>query len=108
MTQREAKVSRKIMDKLRMNGTFCFKVWGSAQMMAGLPDIIGCHKGMFFGLETKTPDKRDNTSSVQDRIMGMIRQAGGFTDVVCGPQEAWDKLELAYASHIERLTDNDD
>lgn len=88
MAQRESKLSRRISDELRKNGAFCFKVWGSEYMMAGLPDIIGCYQGKFFGLETKLPEKRDNVSPVQELIMAKIRKAGGHAQVVCSSTEA--------------------
>lgn len=69
-------------------GAFCFKVWGSEHMMAGLPDIIGCYNGRFFAFEVKNPDKRDNTSVMQDHVMAKIRKAGGISQVVCTPPEA--------------------
>ena len=67
-------------------------MWGSEHMMAGLPDIIGCYKGKFFAFETKTPDKRSNTSLVQERIMQKIRNAGGLSRVVCTITEAVDAM----------------
>lgn len=93
MAQPEAKLSRKIMTSLRSKGAFCFKVWGSEHMMAGLPDIIGCYRGHFFALETKMPSKRNNTSMKQDYIMSQIRQAGGVAQVVCGVDEALSLLK---------------
>lgn len=61
-------------------------------MMVGLPDIIGCYNGRFFALETKTPDKRSNTSARQEYVMTKIRQAGGIAQVVCTIKEAIDAL----------------
>ena len=88
MAQPEARLSRKIMGAIRSYGGFCFKVWGSEHMMAGLPDIIGCYDGKFFALETKMPAKRDNTSPRQVRVMNLIHQAGGIAQVVCSSGEA--------------------
>lgn len=88
MTQKESKLSRSIMDALRAQGAFCFKVWGSEFTMVGLPDIVGCYHGRFFGFETKNPDKRGNTSVKQEYVMELIRRAGGLTAVVCSPEEA--------------------
>lgn len=88
MAQPEAKLSRDIMAALRLEGWFCFKVHGSALMMTGLPDIVGCAEGFFIGLETKMPSKRSNTSDGQDRIHEKIRKAGGLCEVVSSPQEA--------------------
>jgi Holliday junction resolvase len=76
------------MDELRRSGYFCFKVHGSEYMMAGLPDIIVCADGLFIGLETKMPAKRENTSSRQEYVHGLIRQANGIAEVVCSPTEA--------------------
>jgi hypothetical protein len=88
MAQAESKLSRSIMTALRLEGWFCFKVHGSEHMMAGLPDIIVCAEGLFIGLETKMPDKRNNTSARQDYVHGEIQAAGGYAGVVCSPEEA--------------------
>lgn len=88
MAQPEAKLSRKIMDALRAQGWFCFKVHGSEHMMAGLPDIICCAGGRFFGLETKMPHTRGNTSARQEYVHELIRGADGIAQVVTSPEEA--------------------
>lgn len=88
MAQPESRLSRSIMMALRAEGWFCFKVHGSEHMMAGLPDIVCCAEGLFIGLETKMPDKRDNTSARQDYVHGQIRDAGGTAAVVTSVDEA--------------------
>lgn len=98
MAQRESKRSRDIMKRLRASGAFCFKIWGSEHMMAGLPDIIGCYRGRFFGFEVKHPETRHDTSARQEYVMRKIRQAGGVALVVCTPQEGIDQLELLDAA----------
>lgn len=104
MTQRESKLSRNIMDRLRVGGAFCFKIHGSEFMMVGLPDIIGVYKGLFFGFETKLPSERDNTSVMQDRVMAKIRKAGGLSQVVCSPGEAEQALLEGWAKKNRRVT----
>jgi Holliday junction resolvase len=76
------------MNELRANGWFCFKVHGSVVMMAGLPDVICCAEGYFFGLETKMEGKRNNTSARQDYVRDLIRAAGGVYEVVTTPEQA--------------------
>lgn len=88
MSQRESKLSRKIMDALRGEGYFCFKVHGSEFMMAGLPDIMVCAEGHFIGLETKLPETRGDVSPRQAYVHGLIETAGGTARVVCSPDEA--------------------
>lgn len=93
--QREARISSSIMEVLRKHGYFCFKVHGSEYMMAGLPDIIVCAEGKFIGLETKTPEKRENVSEAQRLVHARIKRAGGIVEVVCGPKEALEKVRAA-------------
>lgn len=88
MSQRESRKSRKIMDALRLEGWFCFKVHGSALMMSGLPDIICCAEGHFIGLETKHDETREGTSVTQDLRRDQIHAAGGTYAVVTTPEEA--------------------
>lgn len=93
MSQPESKLSRKIMEAVRLEGHFCFKVHGSEFMMAGLPDIIVCARGKFIGLETKMPNDRENVSPRQRLVHSMIENADGVAKVVCSPAEALAFIE---------------
>lgn len=97
MTQRESALSRKIRKAIEqhfgINKVFCFKVWGSEHMMAGLPDLIGCISGNFFGLEVKLPESRTNVSVRQEYVHSLIRLAGGLAIIVTSPTEAIQALE---------------
>lgn len=97
MSQPESKLSRKIMDRLRLEGYFCFKVHGSEFMMSGLPDIIVCAEGKFIGLETKMPNDRGNVSPRQRYVHTQIEHAQGIAAVICSPQEALDVVKEALA-----------
>lgn len=97
MSQPEARLSRKIMDALRLEGYFCFKVHGSEYMLAGLPDIIVCADGKFIGLETKMPESRGNVSPRQAYVHTQIENAQGVAKVVCSPQEALDVVSKVLA-----------
>lgn len=93
MSQRESRLSRDIQAALRREGAWCVKIHGSEYMPAGIPDILGCYKGKFFGFETKLPEKRSNTSVKQELVMERIRKAGGHAQVVCTVQEAIEALK---------------
>lgn len=100
MSQGESRLSRAIMADLRaIPGTFCFKVHGGPTMMAGLPDIIGCHRGAFFGLETKMPDNGNEPSAIQRRVHGHIRAAGGALYVPHSVSEALDWFAGTFGPH---------
>lgn len=94
-SQRESKLSRKIMDELRAHGAFAFKVHGGPWMMAGLPDIIACVEGRFVALETKNPGDKMQTSKIQLHVHRLIRKAGGTCAVVSSVREAMEVAGLA-------------
>ena len=71
---------------------FVFKVWGNTQMLAGLPDLIGCVKGRFFGLEVKLPESKTRVSGRQLLVHGWIQRAGGICGVVTTKGEALELL----------------
>ena len=100
MAQRESKLSRLIMARLRQEGWFCFKIHGGPTMMAGLPDIIVCAEGLFIGLETKNPEDRANTSLRQELVHTLIRDAGGYCVVVCSPDEAVAEVRIALDAEL--------
>ena len=98
MAQRESRLSKRIADVLREAygfDLFIFKVWGSDHMMAGLPDLVGCVQGLFFGLEVKHPETRENVSPRQEFVHTQIRNAGGICAVVTTPSEALEVLDDA-------------
>jgi hypothetical protein len=100
--QPEAKLSRAIAAHLRrawpVGQLFVFKTWGSVHQLAGLPDLIGCVEGRFFGLEIKLPASRKNVSARQELVLGWILAAGGIADVACSPKEAEKILRDALES----------
>lgn len=61
--------------------------------MSGLPDLIGCIQGLFFGFEVKMPGKESNTSARQEFVHGLIHKAGGFVAIVSSKEEALDALD---------------
>lgn len=86
--QRESKLSKDIIDALRIEGCFAFKVHGSEYMMVGLPDIIVCVDGMFVGLETKNPGQERQFKKAQALRQSQIRTAGGVAELVTSVDQA--------------------
>jgi len=100
MSQPESRLQRKIQDALKLEGYFVFKVHGSEYMMAGLPDLIVCARGLFIGLEVKLPSTRGDVSPRQSVVHSQINNAGGIARVVCSPQEALDVVSGALAAVV--------
>jgi Holliday junction resolvase len=90
MTQPEARLQRKIQDELKRLGAFVFKTHGSEHQMTGLPDIIGCYRGMFIGIEVKMPDNKP--SRIQLLRLREIERAGGVTCVAYGIPDAMEVI----------------
>jgi hypothetical protein len=110
MAQRESRLSRQIMKTLRteLKPCFCFKVHGSEFMMAGLPDIVGVCRGLFFSIETKVAGKEGNVSAVQELVHAKIRRAGGIVIVTSSASDALEQLRSQLESRLTRPDMRDD
>ena len=90
---RESSLTRSILKALQRRGGFWFKVHGHPGQRRGIPDIIGCYKGRFIGLELKVPDRRDRVTELQRQVLEEISQAGGIGQVVTSKEEALRVLD---------------
>jgi hypothetical protein len=54
----------------------------------GLPDILGCYSGMFYGLEVKLPGKEYTLTKRQSYVLSKIRKAGGKATVITSVEDA--------------------
>lgn len=86
MSQPESRLQRQIHKAVSSRGAFAFKVHGSEYMMAGLPDLIVCYRGLFVGLEVKMPGGR--LSARQGYVHARLRTAGAEIAVVQSVAEA--------------------
>lgn len=89
---RESNLTRGILKVLQQKGGFWFKVHGHPGQRRGIPDIIGCYKGKFVGLEIKIPGRQNKTTALQKQVLGQITQAGGVGKVVTSKKEALEVL----------------
>jgi len=86
---KESQYQKKVLRKLRARGGFWINVHGGPYQMAGLPDIIGCRDGQFYGIELKVGDNKP--SDRQLWILAQMYLCGAIVDVV------WDSVEDALA-----------
>lgn len=54
--------------------------------MVGLPDILGCWKGRFIGIEVKTLTGKP--TQIQLHILEQISKAGGYAGIARNVEEA--------------------
>ena len=72
---------------------FFWKEHGGMYGTAGIPDIIGCVKGRFFGFEVK--NETGQPTALQSATIRKIKEAGGVAVVV----RSVDEVRTVLASH---------
>lgn len=78
---KESDIVKAIMKYLKtVPGCFCWKEHGGMYGTAGIPDIIACINGRFFGFEVKTEDGKP--TKLQEATIRKILAAGGTALVV--------------------------
>ena len=82
----EQKIQTKVMKKLKEKGFYVVKIISATKK--GVPDIIACKDGKFYGLEIKTPKTKNNVSPHQQHNLDKIKEAGGISEVI------WDISQL--------------
>lgn len=85
---KEAALRSKIIKALRQYSGYWVVVVANVHGQGGLPDIVGCCQGYFFGLEVKRPGKEHTLTERQAYSLERIRRAGGKATVVTSVQEA--------------------
>lgn len=76
----EAKVKKKVVDVLKKNGAYYFFPATGGYGRSGVPDIVGCYRGVFFAIECKAGANKP--TALQEAEMRKIREASGITLVV--------------------------
>tara|TARA_R110000764_G_scaffold125950_5_gene213432 strand:+ start:69 stop:359 length:291 start_codon:yes stop_codon:yes gene_type:complete len=76
----EAKVKKVVVQQLKEMGAYYFYPATGGYGKSGVPDIVGCYKGMFFGIECKAG--KNTPTPLQEKNLKDIRTAGGFDIVV--------------------------
>lgn len=76
----EAKVKKKVTEILKTHGAYYFYPVTGGYGASGVPDIIGCVNGRFFGIECKAG--RGTTTALQEKNLQQIRDTGGEALVI--------------------------
>lgn len=67
-------------------GGFWWKDAAGPYQQKGIPDIVGCHEGRFFGFEVKRPLVGE-LSAIQRHTLAAINAAGGTAYVVTSVED---------------------
>ena len=84
----ESAITKRILRALREDEGFWVKIHGGPHQTTGLPDIVGCRRGTFYGLEVKRPSTKEDVTARQAEILAEIGRSGGLVSVVSSVEEA--------------------
>jgi Holliday junction resolvase len=76
----EAKVKKKIKERLDYMGAYFIQPIGTGFGSSGAPDIVVCHKGKFYGLEIKSGVNKP--TALQMDNLNRIEDSGGYAVVI--------------------------
>lgn len=90
----ETRIQKNIQDALKKEypNSFFYKTHGGPYQQSGIPDLVGVIHGIFIAIEVKTPDKKDNTTKLQDECLRKISKAEGLAFVSWSPEHALDYI----------------
>jgi Holliday junction resolvase len=76
----EKKVKNVVMKQLKELGAYSFYPVSGGYGASGVPDIVGCVNGQFFGIECKAG--KNKPTPLQEKNLEAIKASGGIALVV--------------------------
>ena len=97
----EAKVKKVVATQLKERGAYYFYPVTGGYGKSGVPDIIGCYDGLFFGIECKAG--KNKPTALQWKNINDINKAGGYALVVNedNMRSFWKEIEAEMAKRRE-------
>ena len=97
----EGLVKRKTVDTLVLLKTFYFFPTTGGFGRSGVPDIVGCYKGTFFGIECKAQGNKP--TALQQAQINAINATGGVAFVVDEATATYDYIYTKLESGRRRV-----
>lgn len=89
---KEKKIEDEIKQYIKEHGGLCYKIHGGdLYQETGIPDLLCCIQGQFFGIEVKDPQGKP--SAIQLAQGARIKKAGGHFFIAKSLQDVKDYLE---------------
>ena len=79
----EQKVKKKVVKQLKDMEVYYFSPMTGGYGYSGVPDIVGCYKGFFFGIECKAKGRNEPTP-LQQKNLEQIMEQGGLSVLIHG------------------------
>lgn len=80
MATPESKVKAKAVAQLKALGAYYFYPVTGGYGSSGVPDIVGCYNGVFFGIECKAGNNKP--TALQQKNLDRIAENGGIALVI--------------------------
>lgn len=87
----EAKVKKVVVAQLKQLGAYYFYPVTGGYGQSGVPDVVGCYHGVFFGIECKAG--KNKPTPLQAKNLKQIRDARGL-DLVVNEDNMYDVVEM--------------
>ena len=104
----EAKVKRVVTKHLKSIGAYYFFPATGGYGKSGVPDIVGCFRGKFFGLECKagknkpTPLQEKNLQEIADcKGIALVVNEGNMNDIIELIDAAPVQLEFDFEDTVQ-------
>ena len=94
----EAKVKKKVVAQLKEMGAYYFYPVTGGYGQSGVPDVVGCYKGIFFGIECKAGGNKP--TALQEKNLKDIAECDGISLVV-NEENMRDIPELIGATPVQ-------
>jgi Holliday junction resolvase len=86
----EKQITEKIIDRLKSEGFWVFKVHGGGLQKAGIPDVLACRAGRLYAFEVKRPGF--SASRLQLKRIRELEAAGAVVAVVSSVEDVLEAL----------------
>jgi len=80
MATPESKVKAKAVAQLKALGAYYFYPVTGGYGSSGVPDIVGCYNGVFFGIECKSGNNKP--TALQQKNLDRIAENGGIALII--------------------------
>lgn len=89
---KEKEIENSIKEYIKKHGGLCYKIHGGdLYQETGIPDLLCCWNGLFFGIEVKDPNGKP--SAIQLAQGARIKKAKGHFIIATSIQDVKDYIE---------------
>jgi len=101
-TKPETVIQKQIERYLKSRGAWFYHAHGNGYCTTGIPDLIGCYKGLFFAIEVKTPKRYSLAVEPKEEQKTRLRQIDKVYGACCVATSVYDVVQFWTGTIIPR------